>query len=304
MDLTLILRGIVRGVHVASSLSEFGAIFCFVTVIKPSMANMEQSIIKSVSDDITLLIRASLLVTILTGSLWLLSEAAYIAGGNSLLDGLPIILPVLFRTNFGRILVIRLLLLVFGAMIFGAGEGRIRSSFAMLFAGLSTILEADLGHGAAMGGIEGNTLFVSLMVYVLAAGAWLGGLVPLFLALKVNNQNFVFDLAHRFSVVGCLAVGALSATALIQWWYLIGTIQAFIETTYGRAALAKLALFICLMYIAVINRQKLAPRLSREDDGFARIFLRRNIIIETVIGIGIIVLASVMLNLAPALTMP
>ncbi len=105
-------------------------------------------------------------------------------------------------------------------------------------------------------------------VHLLAAGVWLGGLLPLGMvvvssrAKQLSNDDAVLVLS-RFSGMAYLAVAALVAFGLLNGWFLVGSLSALIGTTYGELLLLKLGLFGLMLCLAASNRFWLVPALAK-----------------------------------------
>jgi putative copper resistance protein D len=303
MDAALVARGLARGVHVAASLSVFGAVLSHAVIAPAALRQAPAQAAARVTGLICGVIRVSLTVAVVAGTIWLVLEAIYIAGGDRLADGIAVLGPVLSETNFGHLLAIRLALLVLAAVVFGSGCNRGRTVIAFGLAGAAVVLQAALGHGAAMAGAEGHLLLVSLALHLLAAGAWLGGLAPLLISVGVLPRAASHAAAARFSILGTSCVPVLVATTLLQGWYLVGGISGLFGTAYGRIALAKLALFAVLLGFAAVHRFRLVPALMAADAGVAPTQLRHSILAETLVGLLVVILAGILLNLSPNMAM-
>jgi putative copper export protein len=70
-----------------------------------------------------------------------------------------------------------------------------------------------------------------------AAGAWLGGLLPLLIILSSLPQQVAVAAFRGFSAVGLPAVLVLAGTALVQASVLIGGLPGLLGTPYGHVAL-------------------------------------------------------------------
>ena len=303
LSATLLFRGIARGVHVAASLSVFGTITGRALVVPRSPAREGSRSDPAIAQALVRLVRVSLVVAAAAGLVWLLAEAAYIADPHRLGAGIALLGPVLGDTNFGRLLLVRLALLALSAILFGDGRRRGRAWAATVPAAVATVLQAGLGHGAAMGGIEGIALAIALALHLVAAGLWLGGLVPLLIFVTTASLNEAHRAARRFSVLGVICVAILAVTACVQGYWLIGSARAFVGTDYGRIAAGKLVLFLALLTIAARNRFWLTPGLAGLAGERSRMTLRRAIIGETVVGGAVIILAGVLMELPPAMNM-
>ena len=299
----LIARGIVRGLHVAASLSVFGSVLCHASIASIALKTAAPTTIRRVQRLTSGLIRLSLAIAALAGAVWLLLEAVYITGGDRIADGMAVIWPVIYETNFGHLLVVRLALLLLAVVVFGGGAGRARASVAAGLAGVAVALEAGLGHGAAMPGAEGEILLVSLLLHLLAAGAWLGGLASLMIVIDALPYDKAREAASRFSKVGITCVLTLAATTAVQGWDLVGGFAGLFEAAYGRIAFAKLLLFVLLLGFAAANRFRFTPALTSARACSARMQLHRSILAEALIGVLVIVLAGLLVNLPPNMNM-
>lgn len=301
LSITLVTRGVVRGIHVAASLSVFGTAASRTFILRKTPGQVGSGASPRVARSLTWLIRASLAFAIAAGSGWLVLEAIYIADTHRVTRGLAVLVPVIEDTNFARILITRLTLLSLAVIAFGNGRKRGGAALATGLAAIATALQAGLGHGAAMGGTEGAILLASLIIHLVAAGLWLGGLTPLLIALKSIPSADADPAVRRFSALGAICVVALILTATVQMWFLAGGLSGLVGTAYGRVATAKLALFAVLLGIAATNRFLFTPALVGPDGGVARSRLCRSIIAETLVGLIVIILAGILLELPPGM---
>src|SRR5262249_14454308 len=180
---------------------------------------------------------------------------------------------------------------------------------AELFLSVATLITmAASGHVSAA---EGMTLFIQLFadgLHLLAAGVWLGGLIPLamfFSWAKAAREPSMFIIAQeattRFSRLGFVSVAVLLVTGLFNSWYLVGDIPPRLGTPYGYLLLAKLGILIPLMGLAARNRWYLKPQLveSATHDAFDKIppllaHLQRGVIAEVTLGVLILLLVGAM----------
>jgi mono/diheme cytochrome c family protein/uncharacterized membrane protein len=106
----------------------------------------------------------------------------------------------------------------------------------------------------------------------------------------------------RFSRLGIVSVASLLVTGIVNSWFLVGNIPSLLGTPYGRILLLKLALFVTMVAIATVNRQQLTPRLLAPGAPRSALSaLRRNALIETVLGVGIVGLVGALGAMPPAL---
>jgi len=102
---------------------------------------------------------------------------------------------------------------------------------------------------------------------------------------------------RRFSWLGIVCVGSLAASALVNTWYDVGTLDALTTTDYGRLVVAKLGLFAAMVGLACLNRFHLTPRLAAA--GTARA-LQRNTIAEATLGFAAVAAVGFLGAMAPA----
>jgi putative copper resistance protein D len=106
---------------------------------------------------------------------------------------------------------------------------------------------------------------------LVAAGVWIGALVPfMLLALQAKRSTTIEDAQalqfalDRFSAIGIWIVAALVLSGIINSWFLIGPSQwrGTFTTTYGIVLIVKIGLFGTMMVFATLNRYRLSPALS------------------------------------------
>ena len=118
---------------------------------------------------------------------------------------------VALRTQFGHWLLLRLMLLIAVLpLLWRAGIASHR------IGGAALAVQPLLGHAGAMGGSAGTQLIVSEALHLLAAGAWLGGLLPLFLAIGRLPHEAAATTCHGFTPIGLASVLLLAGTAVLQ----------------------------------------------------------------------------------------
>jgi putative copper resistance protein D len=284
-----------RGVQVAASLSAFG-----VAVFWSVLAAADDATRRQVEASLRRLFRASLGVAVAAGLIWLAAQAAFMAEAETMADAAAAVWPVLTDTHFGHVLGTRVGLLALSALALGSGANGGRRATAAGTLALALILHTWSTHAAAAAGIDRTILLCTESLHLLAAGAWLGSLVPLFAAVGALAPEHCAHAARRFSPLGMLCVAMLSGTALVQGWILIGGLPALVGTDYGRIALIKLALLLILLGLAAANRFRYAPALRGRTGADARRWLRRSIAVETAVGLAAVFAASLLADLPPA----
>ena len=218
------------------------------------------------------------LVALISAIALLLCQAAAMAGSPAATADVAAVSAVLLETRFGRVWCWHLLL---AAILVLACLGRqlwrpvvLLLSLGLL-ASLGWVGHATMGEGAALVGHELNQTG-----HLLAAGLWLGGLVPLAWIIRQTRRrpgNFAISLARdalrNFSHMGYVAVALIALTGAINTSLLVGSLDAMFDTPYGRLLAIKILLFLAMVQfgsasvsglpsvaaarIAVTGRQKL-----------------------------------------------
>jgi putative copper resistance protein D len=249
------------------------------------------------------------IVALLSGLSLLLAVTANMAGSAAAALNPHTIGTVLFDTSFGRVWCWRLL---FAFILIGACLAPLARWQMPAILVLSLLLLVSLGWvGHAVEG-QGATKIAhefNQMVHLLAAGLWLGGLVPL--AWFLRSARYPSGAAWiplapavltRFSHVGYAAVALLAATGAINTLLLVGSVEALAGTPYGRLLSLKILLFSVMVVLALTNRFRLLPRLRREPLSSAPIAaLARSVLFEQTLGFAVIAVVSVLGTWPPAL---
>jgi putative copper resistance protein D len=311
----------VRDVHFVSTVIVAGIIFFDVIIASPIFRAMGSRIATTAvafCARTALVLWISLALSIASGFAWLCLLAARIVGkpiGDVIADGT--VWTVLLQTQFGFAWQLRFAFGVLLAACLLAGRTKSRATpiwqeaLAALLAGAYLGSLAFAGHGEEGLGLGRNLHLAADFLHLIAAGLWLGGLIPLALFL-VGLRRFheeawslaLSDATHRFSNLGIVAVATLLVSGTINASFLIWGPQALMGTSYGRLLLMKLTLVAGMVCLAGINRQYLLPRLSGDlgKNPASRPLqaLLRNTLIEIALGIGIILIVGVLGIMAPA----
>jgi copper resistance protein D len=251
---------------------------------------------------------ATCLLALASGVAWLIFAAAAMAGSFSEAMDFDMMGTVLLGTGFGKVWSAHLALVTALAVLSGLDRLHRSVSFVLLSAACLASL-AGVGHTQVEEGMHHLIHTIADGAHLLAAGAWLGGLIPLLGILIWRQQNCeepeleIGRILMRFSGTGYLAVAVLVATGGVNSWYLVGSISALPASLYGELLLVKLGLFGLLLLLAATNRFWLLPAFEaghgnyKSETSLAR--LRYHIIVEQVLGLLIVAIVSVLGLLAP-----
>ena len=291
-----LVLALVRGVFVASVLSSFGASL-FLLIIAPR--RIEGNAAKSIAQHCHRVIWWSLLTTLVVAPFWLLLEASAIADTETAEQAILVAPSVLLDTQFGQILALQLLALV-GVGLATVQDRQTGRLVTTAFALVATLLEAGHSHAFAMShGLSALLLLQAL--HLVAAGAWLGGLLPLLFAVKEAPLFLATVIARGYSALGLVSVSVLVVTAVIQGWTLGGGLKSLTGTAYGALLLTKAALFAVLIALAARNRFSLTPALMHLDGERARRALVQSIARETLVGLCVVLVAGLLSSVEPGM---
>jgi putative copper export protein/mono/diheme cytochrome c family protein len=292
-----IVVALLRGMHVAGLVSLFGTLV-FLTVVAPSAMAEATIDAPPLRRRLLRIARISTACALIIGIAWLVVESAVIADANSVAMTLRTVPVVALQTQFGRWLLFRCAVLLVLLPILRPGRAWI-VMIATLLAAIALAVQPMLGHAGALGGSVGTVLITSEVLHLLAAGAWLGGLLPLFIAIGMLPHGAAATACRHFTPIGLSAVLVLAGTAVVQVAELMGGLPGLFGTSYGRVALVKLGLFVALLALAAINRLVLTERLAGPTPDTARRAMRISAAIEAVLGTLVVLTAAFLASQTP-----
>jgi len=222
--------------------------------------------------------------------------AADMAGSAEAAASPATLATVLFATQFGHAWCWHLGFAAALAVVAWLRPG----GLTLVLAGLSLASLAFVGHASDMPGLPGLGHELNQSIHLLAAGAWLGGLLPLYALLRRARPDdpAIEDGVTHFSQMGYVAVALIAATGTINTCLLVGSVGALFGTAYGRLLSVKIALYLVMVAIALVNRLGLAPRLGSDAAAPAR--LARSVVVEQALGLAVLAAVSVLGTWPPA----
>ena len=130
-----------------------------------------------------------------------------------------------------------------------------------------------VGHAAMQTGAEGVLHRANHAVHLLAAGAWIGGLVPFAMCLRAYERDDLRKDAVRamtgFSFWGQFIVAAIVLTGVVNIALTSGHPPIPPTTPYRALLVAKLIIVAIMIALALLNRYVLAPRLKSSANALA-----------------------------------
>jgi putative copper resistance protein D len=309
----------IRAAHFAATILVVGIVVFVVFIAEPAFRDTAAgpNIAATLRRRLAPIAWISLVVAVASGAAWLVLVAAAMSSQPvaAVFSG-GVLWTVLGETGFGHDWLVRALLAAALAAVlpFLFSPRTSRAPFVTFAAPILAAAFAGslvwAGHAAGGLGTEATLHPAADFLHLVAASAWLGGLVPLALVLAAAGGDAASLAAARsatlrFSTLGIAAVATLLVTGLVNGFYLVGSIEALVGTSYGRLLLVKIALFAGMVVFAAVNRLWMTPLLVRDAGGAggaanARRALCRNAAIEAAAGAAIIAIVAVLGTLPPA----
>jgi putative copper resistance protein D len=261
--------------------------------------------------------RWAVLAALFSAVFWFMSVVANMTGTPAGALDREAALTVLSDTSFGKVWIIRFILAAIILVLVTAGlkslPKHLNWPLPALCGGLLVSL-AGVGHTHVDNGISRVIHMSADGLHLLAAGAWLGGLVSLvyLVARGVPKISHVGDAevssaALHFSGMGYIAVATLIGSGLINSWFLVGSFSN-LATPYGQLLIVKLALFAGMLALAALNRFFIVPSLIKANESGEHpvallIKLHRHILGEQALGVLVILIVSALGTMEPAINL-
>jgi copper resistance protein D len=304
----------VRTIHLLSSAIVAGALMFVSIVAEPAFRSVSDSgaaLADRLRKGSARLVSFALVLALLSGAAWLVLLAQRIGDEPALAET---VWTLLTQTQFGAVWQLRFACaIVLAALLFASmRHGPQRSVLQCAAAGGAVFVGtlAWSGHGGATPGNAGTVHTAADILHLIAAAAWIGGLVPLVMLLRLDlrasGQRWKMvtdDALRRFSNLGVVSVATIMITGIINLWILVDRIDELVESSYGRLLLVKIVLFGGMLGVAAVNRLWLMPRLAANDSGVTEQALRRihrNAIAEITLGVAIFIIVGFLGMMAPS----
>ena len=224
--------------------------------------------------------------------------------------GLLVVGPALLVMDQGGAIPSRLGLLLgiralAGAALVGAlRAGRYRHELCVALGIVAALTATLVSHAAA----SGSNVEAGLdLVHILAVSTWVGGLAALgWTALPFARVRDAIEAqalgraVWRFSLVALVSVAILVTTGTLQSLRRLVLPQDLVETPYGVALLAKIALLVGAVALGALNLLVWGPRLRRAiSPERARSGLVRGTAVESLLLTMVLVATGALTALAP-----
>jgi putative copper resistance protein D len=257
------------------------------------------------------------LAALLSAVLWFHNVTASMTGTLEGVLNPDVVWSVLSHTSFGKVWIARVALVAIILVLITARVKSLTEHWNWLLPALCgglLVSLAGVGHAYVENGI-GRVIHMSADgLHLLAAGAWLGGLVSLFYlvaravrAFSPDDDAEACNAAIRFSGMGYIAVATLIGSGLINSWFLVGSLGN-LGTPYGQLLVVKMVLFAGMLGLAALNRVFLVPRLIKSNEfgeqaAAVLMRLRRHILSEQALGVMVILIVSAVGTMEPPINL-
>ena len=253
-------------------------------------------------------------VALLGSLIWVMAETASMGDSPSDAVNPAALWMILSDTRFGRACLTRIALLFLSLIVsLSIPTSKRLWILQALFGGAVTLSFAWTGHGAVDRGIAGAFHLGADLLHLLAAGIWIGALLPLTVMVvrsirsKAESDARSLHLAlARFSTIGIPVVAVLVLSGLVNSGFLIGPSRwrALLTTDYGVVLLIKLGVFGLMLVLAGLNRYRTTPTLRaalqmQVSTQSALGALRKTVLTETILAFLVLLAVSVLGTLTP-----
>lgn len=148
-------------------------------------------------------------------------------------------------------------------------------------------------------------------IHLTFASLWLGGVAMLsFVVTPHAEPKDLGMVISHFSPLAMFCVFAVTLTGIIQSASFVGSLSELFTATYGRTILMKVALLIVLIGFGAFHQQVISPQLQAwalRDRAGVELAVRRfriSILLETVMGVLILLAAGTLTALPPSISTP
>lgn len=213
----------------------------------------------------------------------------------------PHLQMMLLETDVGLAWAVRMIALIVVLIRPGAWLASVAGAIALASLAWS-------GHGAMDEGTLRFWHFLSDILHLLAAGAWLGAMLALVLMARgpvdeARIRSLAFAV-RRFEWIGAVIVLTLSITGVVNYLFIVGPrLDEVLLGTYGMLLAIKILLFAGMLVLAALNRFHLGPALAQAlRNGhyvIAANALKRSVVVELAIALLIVALVAWLGTLSP-----
>jgi putative copper resistance protein D len=286
---------ITRTAHFAASATMAGALIFHGFVAEPALRSMPPAG-ALVRKQVRAVAWIGLATAVVSGLAWVLLLTMSLSDeslGEAVISGA--LRDVLNLTQFGLVSQVRLALAIVLAICLAFDRSALWRRLALAAGVCLAGSIAWTGHAASTPFTLGHVHLVSDALHLVAASAWIGGLLPLALLLGAIRYHPGWTSLELDATL--ILSGSFNA------WILVGSFRGLVVTGYGQLLMLKLAAFAVMLTFAAFNRFVLTQRLALSSDQARQDAFRalsRNTWIEIALGLSIFAIVGVLGTLHPA----
>jgi copper transport protein len=204
----------------------------------------------------------------------------------------------LLSTPLGRALIWRAAALLAGGAALVAVRGT-KPVWGRRLLWIAAISGAGLAYAHVAAGHAGASSpraaeIAAQAVHVVAAAAWIGGLIALLVGLPGVDPEARSRAVRRFSTAAAFLLAIVLATGVVRALAQLHAWNDLWDSGYGRVIAAKVALIVVLAALGAANRYRNVPRVGADPGG-----LRRVSRVEASFGVATLAAAALLASLAP-----
>lgn len=213
-------------------------------------------------------------------------------GGAEMLMGGPGALLALetWRQGLASTLLPSALIGIPGMLVLLTAFRRPAAATPLLLTGAALAIGSFLVTGHAATAPPVWLMALTVGVHLVCAAFWFAALRPLWLSTRLEPLAESGAVMQAFSQRAVWTVGALFASGLVISYVQVETLDNLTGSDYGLRLATKIALFLLVLGIAVINKTRYTPRLEAGEAGAAEA-MRRSIRVEYVVMVAILIAA-------------
>ena len=193
------------------------------------------------------------------------------------------------QTTYGQMTALRLLVLAGLGVVIAWRRHLTQTQFAVLvLLGSALIISTFSLSGHAIAQSPAALSVLIDVVHLAAASAWIGGVVMLGIGGKSWYVDHNGRAIRRFSRLAGWCVPTIVVSGVAQAWLMMGSFGALFNTAYGRTLLVKTSAVLIAIALGMLLRVTLRSKVPAS--------VRRIVGIETIIGIAIIAITSILVG--------
>lgn len=169
------------------------------------------------------------------------------------------------EVELGRYWLVLVLLAAVTTVLCFAVRDRRLVMLTLVVAITTTFPIASQGHAA--GAANHSQAVNSLLVHLIGAAVWLGGLITLVFIAKAVDRARLATLVERYSTLAFFAFIGVASSGAVSAWMRVGTLEQLWGTGYGKIVLLKVVTLLALGVFGAIWRQRAIKKIPGERGG-------------------------------------